>query len=210
MLRTLFLAAAVAASGSAAQAFAVFTDRAAWRAALPQADYIDVVREDFPRAIGSAETILFDSGIVSTMPGGPQWINDNSVSAPGQFLATLDSDGSDAAELVAWTFPAKVRGFAARWASAADAGGLTVTGNFDGGGSQTFDFTDALAPGDTSAFIGLVGGAEFRRIEFGTSGADSEYFGLDRLEFAQTPLPAGALLALTGVGAIAALRLRRG
>ncbi|MGF1500175.1 MAG: VPLPA-CTERM sorting domain-containing protein [Paracoccaceae bacterium] len=203
------LATAISTAAGAAP-FQVFTDRAAWEAAVGGAT---ITEDGFDNDIADADSITFDSGVVSTNSGGTRFLVDNMID-DGIYENAVDGDGAQASLLITWTFPEAIFAFGADWDDTTNAGILTVTGNFDGMGDETVNFGSVLGdPGE--GFLGIVGMGDFTQIAFGTALAtEGEIFDADNLVFAAAPdgvipLPAGLVLMLTGLGAFGALRATR-
>jgi len=193
-----------------AEAFTIYTDRTAWLTALGGAS---VTTDTFSTVKPNAQTITFDSGVTSTGNG----TGDGSNSVDGsRFFGTVDGQGDNpgAFDTITWSFPQAITAFGADWFNTASGDLLTLSGDFDGTGTQTVSFNTQLgSPGD--GFLGIIGNASFSSITFGTEGAAGqgglETFTADNLSFgtAATPIPTPALLpGLVGMG-IAAWRKRK-
>lgn len=169
---------------SSAQAYTLYTSRAAWQAAV-DAISGSVTTDTFSTNIPKAQTITLDSGIVSTNSFPPDisaidFPFDNNAVIAGQYL---NATGDTASATITWTFPGAVRAFGADFFRV-DAG-LTLTGNFDGTGNQTFGVGSKIGARD--GFFGVIGDIDFASIVFGNGGSSVDAFGIDNASFAVTP-----------------------
>ncbi len=205
---------AVFAVTASAHAFQIFTDRTAWENAVAASPLGGPIVDDpFDNPIATADSITFDSGVVST--GAPASANVNNRVIGGGYSGQVRGNfsGTNSADLfdtITWGFPMPIFAFGADWISTTSGSGLTVTGDFDGNGDATVSFFDELGDPGTG-FLGVVGDAVFGTITF--EGEDlidiSEGFVADNLSFAKVaavPEPAG--LALFGMG-LAGMAWRR-
>lgn len=178
-----------------AEAVMVYTNRADWEAAL--AGYT-IVTETFDNDVAQAESITFDSGVVST--GAPSTATARNFISFGSYQGYVDAGESDFFyDTISWTFPVAIIGFGMDLREATDGDILTIRGNFDGAGDQLINVLVALGPED--GFLGIIGTAPFTSILFSDAGAAvsvGEGFFVDGLAFAAVPEPAA--LALFGVG----------
>jgi len=176
-----------------AHAFAIYTDRAAWEAAVG-----GFITDHFDNPAANAASITFDTGIVSTHEdynhfGSANAFEDaNAIFAgTGRYQGRAMSNDKE----ITWVFPSPIAAFGADWISPASLGMLTVRGNFDGSGTMTVDFAQALQP-NTSGFLGIVGASPFDAIVFGTeSTAQNEAFAADDLSFSTQRIPEPATYA---------------
>lgn len=198
---------------SSAGAVTVFTDRTVWETALGGATTTD---DPFDNDIGfdtiPNASITFDSGVVSANSGGSPCCEDNSVH-DSLYVNAVDGGGNDASLNIVWTFPEDIFAFGADWFSTTTGGLLTVTGDFDGTGDQTVDFSAFLGFGGRVGFLGFIGLASFDLVTFETVSLEAtEAFRADNLSFASAtviPLPAGLPLLLTGLLALGLVGARR-
>jgi len=197
---------------SSANAYTIYTNRAAWEAAIPGSTFIT---DTFSNSIGSAQSITLDSGIVSTNsspPILPNAFNNNSVSIvnPGVYdNATQAGIGNSASNTITWTLPFSVFAFGADFISA-NLDRLTLTGNFDGTGGETIVVYNTI--GGPDGFLGIVGQVEFSSVVLGNNSTDVDSFRIDNASFAvAVPEPTTILLILIGAfGLCSTKRVRRG
>lgn len=216
-----FLAPAPAAG------FEIYTSRAAWEAAL--ADYT-ITTDGFDNQIYSTDptdpSITFDSGVVSA--GSIPNTGSGNFALLGYYVAAVEGEETDFTSwmfpTITWTFPTPVIGFAADWliaindGPAAFDGNVTVTGDFDGTGDETFNLSNRIpatnpfgwisTPGK---FLGIIGESLFTSITFDeTVLRGYEQFGANNLYFAApTAVPEPGTLALFGAGLAGLGLLRR-
>ncbi|GEA27622.1 hypothetical protein MiAbW_02189 [Microcystis aeruginosa NIES-4325] len=180
-LATVFTTTLVLSSVSSAEAFTTFTNRTAWQAAVDAIAGSVTTTDTFTNNIASAQTITLDSGIVSANSSPPAVaFGDNSVSG-GFFNNATDGDAGNASATITWTFPSPVFAFGADFTSA-NAGGLNLTGNFDGTGNQTLLVNDSI--GGENGFLGIIGNANFSSIVFGNNITTTDTFFIDSASFA--------------------------
>ncbi|GBF79655.1 PEP-CTERM sorting domain-containing protein [Aphanothece sacrum] len=190
---------------SSASAFTVYTDRAAWEAAIASSippGWNTILTDTFSNDIASAQSITLDSGIVSTNSGPitlPNSFNNNSVSGGVYNNATQAGNGT-ASNTITWVFPSlKTWAFGADFISVND-GGLTLTGNFDGTGDQTLSVFAEIGGG--TGFLGIVGMTKFDSVVFGNNSDIVDGFGIDNASHTVpeplTMLGAGAAFAFGG------------
>jgi hypothetical protein len=196
---------------SSANAFTIYTNRAAWEAAIPGST---IITDTFSNSIASAQSITLDSGIVSTNsipPTLPNSFNNNSVSIvnPGVYdNATQAGTGNSASNMITWVFPsAHVFAFGADFISA-NVDSLTLIGNFDGTGDQTILVNNTIGGG--TGFLGVVGMAKFSSVIFGNNLTVVDSFSIDNASFAVLEPSTVALVLMGGVGLLSRKRVKRG
>jgi len=187
--------------------FDIYTDRTAWETALAG---FAIVEDGFDNNIASAQSIVFDSGVVSTGSIAPTNPSINVVSG-GSYNSNNDPDGSGGFPLTTWTFPDQIFAFGMDFIDAASNFGITVSGDFDGSGIVSFDIRSQLGrPGD--GFLGIIGAGLFDQIMFTPTPNEynsNEGYSIDNLAFVSpiaVPVPAGIWLMLTGLGALGVMR----
>ena len=187
----------------------VFTDRTAWEAAAGGT----FTNDAFSTAMANADLITFDSGVVSEgVPSGQPVFN---RIAGGSFDGFIDPDlgNANGFSSITWTFPFAITAFGADWTSTNTAEGLTFTGDF-GMGSETISLPSFLgSPGN--GFLGIVAGATFDVITFGTVGpaggtATGEQWQVDDLSFSiSVPEPTTLSLFAIGLAGLGFMMRRR-
>jgi hypothetical protein len=197
------------------QAFTLYTDRAAWEAAVGH-----FITETFDTNIANDPVITFGNGTRSTginpFSTGITIFMTNRVQN-GSYWGRVDSSkdfpkkDEKRFEEIRWLFPTPVFAFGADWLQAANGSGLTLSGNFDSLGVETISFFEELGfPGD--GFLGIVGTAPFSELVFReenpvVSGVGDEFFYADNLSIAAVPEPTTiAGLVAAGAGMIAMRR----
>lgn len=171
-------------SSTPAQAFTIYTDRAAWESAVGS-----FTTETFDKDIPNADVITFGNGVVSKGVGG---IELNEVFF-GLYVGDLDTsdDFPPLFNEIRWTLPSPVVAFGADWFSTATGSGLTISGDFDGTGLQTLSFASVLGEPGTG-FLGILGTAPFTEIIFREErpidrGIGDEVFLVDNFSLAAAP-----------------------
>lgn len=176
------IAAAVVlmAGVSQAEAASIFTDRAAWEAAVA-----GFTTETFDTSMASANVLVLNSDITSTtdVVTKPNGLNEVGF---GAYRGRLGGSGSHPNNIT-WDFGSSVVGFFADFGSL-NSNGLTVTGDFDGTGDQTFSI--ATTVGGVSGGFGLLGTATFSTFDWG-SNDPSEFFTVDNFSYSSVLAPGG-------------------
>jgi hypothetical protein len=195
---------------TSANAYTIYTTRAAWEAAIPGST---IITDTFSNDISSAQSITLDSGIVSTNsipPTLPNSFQNNSVFG-GVFNDATQAGTGTASNTITWAFPGPVFAFGADFFST-NVDRLTLTGNFDGTGDQTFVVNNTM--GGPDGFLGLVGLAQFNSVVFGNNSTTVDAFSIDNASFAtqgQVPEPGTVFLILAGwLGLLSTKRLKLG
>lgn len=212
----------VLTASNPADAFTLYTDRAAWNAAVAGNT---VTTETFNTSVpATTQPVTFDNGVVSTNSDRrfiTQVVVGTFFGVPlSQFSGGASTTNTLTPNKIRWQFPAAVVTFGADWfRTVGDINAVTVNGNFDGSGLQTASFNTALgAPG--TGFLGIVGNAPFSQIVFRTEDINGSNavrgFDVDNLSLAIAPTtpPAAAVpepmtmsgLAIAGAGLAAARR----
>ncbi|MFM7394031.1 MAG: hypothetical protein ACKO22_06635 [Cyanobium sp.] len=183
-------AASLACQVAPVQAFTVYTNRAAWEAALSGAT---ITTDTFSNTISSAQSITLDSGIVSTnsVPAIlPNSFDNNSVNIvnPGVYdNATQAGTGNSASNTISKVFPTSVIGFGADFINT-NTDRLTLNGDFDGTGIETILVNNTI--GGSDGFLGVVGMADFSSIFFSNNTTVVDAFSIDNASFASRSIPA--------------------
>lgn len=202
------------ATQRASAGLVVFTDRAAFEAAVGS-----FVTEDF-NALADADfsTGLNSAGQVDVLIAGAPGANGirngatSGLSIDGSpfFRGETDTSPPDVG-FPSLSFRSPVIGFGADFVGTLTAGLLTLTI-----GADTVEFDDFLT-GDGDGFLGFVADAPFHKARFRQEDpSNNEQFGLDNLSFAPVvaAVPEPSTLALSGTAALlglaCALRCRRG
>ena len=178
--------------GSSQAGIITYDNRADWQAALSSS----IVVDSFSNAIAEANTITFDSGVVSALVGGNPCCGDNSVSG-GHLNMAVDGDGSVGALFNDWLFPHSIYAFGFDVVGVGAITGVQVTID-DGSGASSYSL-NAVA-GGTNGFVGFVSDSgTFDEIRFSSvSNSNLDIYDVDNLAF--TPAP--ATLALFGLGLV--------
>jgi hypothetical protein len=199
------------AAGPAHALLMVYTDRAAWQAALGGT----LVVEDF-NALPQASLVpgLNTVGKLDIELTGAVTVN-RIIDASGllasdgsqYFHGGLDFVGVEPTSLIT-LLPGLVRGFGADWTSTVTGGGLLLRA-----GGETVRFGDYLPGAMGNGFLGIIADVAFARIELDTVTGAAEQFGVDNVAFGEggpflmIAEPATLALMLPGV---VALRRRGG
>lgn len=197
---------ALAAPGSA---YTVYTNRAAWEAALSGRS---IVTDTFSNQINSAQSITLDSGIVSTNSGPislPNMFNNNSVGVvnAGVYDNAVQAGSGTASNTISWLFPNAVTAFGADFIGAGT-NRLSLSGDFDGTGLQSLIVNTTISGSD--GFLGVIGTTSFTSIILGNSSTQVDGFSIDNASFAPVPGPLPLLGASLAYGWSRRLRQRNG
>ncbi|WP_013325153.1 PEP-CTERM sorting domain-containing protein [Gloeothece verrucosa] len=182
---------------ASAQAFTVYTDRAAWQAAVDAFAGSVTTTDTFSNNIPKAQSITLDSGITSTNSLPPdvlEIIFNNNAVEDGVYLNATAIASNTASESITWTFPTSVFAFGADFFDT-NAGRLTLSGDFDGTGVQTLLVNNTIGARD--GFLGVIGTSSFNSVVFSSNSTFVDGFEIDNASFASVPEPT----TLLGVGA---------
>ncbi len=162
------------------QAFVVYTDRLAWEAAV--ASSAIRVTDAFLVDIPSAQSITFDSGIISTNsapPTLPDANNSNSVSS-GRYRNGVG--GATSSSVVSWTFPvANVMAVGADWFGVGF-DRLALVGDFGSENIQHILVHNTI--GSDVGFLGVVSSGFFSSIALSNSSGFPDNFSIENIYFA--------------------------
>jgi hypothetical protein len=198
---------ALTAPGSA---YTVYTNRAAWEAALSGRS---IVTDTFSNQINSAQSITLDSGIVSTnsgpadLPNPPFYNNSVGVVTAGAYDNAVQAGSGTASNTISWLFPNAVTAFGADFIGAGT-NRLSLSGDFDGTGLQSLIVNSTL--GKSDGFLGVIGTTSFTSIILGNSLTQVDSFSIDNASFAPVPGPLPLLGASLAYGWSRRLRQRNG
>jgi hypothetical protein len=190
---SIVVSALAASTSTASAATIVFTDRAAWEA-----------------AVGTFETETFDGVAAGALPTTPTTVGLLTVTADfggaivGAGDLNLRSNLFGVNELLVG-FPLPVLAFGADFLNIIDASGVQVSVAGD-----VFQLHDHIA--GASGFFGVISTSQFSSVLFsqGNLGGANEVIDLDDVSFSSVPEPATMTLVGLGFGAVAARRrLRR-
>lgn len=185
----------------------VFTDLAAWQAAVAAVPMSNTRIEDFesatvgPLVPGTNDIGRFNVTIDNNDEGDVRIRNSGSVNGTREFRGDLDNDGT---MMLQFSFPI-LFGFAGDWDSTTSGDSLTMTINGD-----EIRFEDFLS-GDGDGFLGVIDLDGFSQIDFGRLSETSvgEAFSLDNARLARVPetgaswmLLGFSLVALSGLSAV--------
>lgn len=212
------VAAVIALVPAIATAATIFTDRDAWQASAPGAMLV----ETFENNIGTADSIMFDSGIIATKstPGVPATLNRVNGGDYDGFVVRDDF------RTITWTLPQPVTAFGADFSGGgSNFASLFVTAQFTDSPAETFSIADAL--GNAAGFLGFSGSQTVSSLLFttdagvvffpGAAPAGGQLFSVDNVALASAPpiapvpLPATLplMLGLLGIGGAFGWRHRR-
>ena len=201
-------AVALGALSTPAQAYSVFTNLAAWQAALGGAS---ITTDPFSTTIPSAQSITLASGIISTNSGPitlPNSFDNNSVGVvnAGRYDNAVQAGAmATASNSITWAFPAPVVAFAADFIGAST-NRLSLGGDFDGTGLQTLIVNTTL--GGQDGFLGVIGTVPFSSITFGNPQTQVDSFSITNAYFATVPGPLPVLGVFAACGWSRRLRRR--
>jgi hypothetical protein len=198
---------ALASLSAPAQAYSIYTGLAAWQSALSS---YSISTDSFSNTIPSAQIITLDSGIISTNSGPitlPNAFNNNSVNVvtPGAFDNAVQAGSGTASNTITWSFPTPMIAFGADFLSAS-AGRLSLSGDFDGLGLQTWVVNDTI--GGPAGFLGVIGSVPFSSVTFGNATTTVDGFAIDQAYLAPVPGPLPFLGASAAFGWSRRLRRR--
>ncbi len=174
----------LAAAGNT-YAYQLFYDRVSWETAVTE----DLISDNFVNSISPADSITFDSGVISSRSRSR---DSNYVGSSSEaYLGSITSSST-----LTWVFPWKISAFGFDMISYNP--GSLISGNFDGQGNVSF--IPAVGNNIFNGFVGIIGASRFDTIVFsGPNRADS--FVVDNLSFSKAPaIPEPATLLLMGLG----------
>ncbi|MEQ8385867.1 MAG: hypothetical protein RH949_26265 [Coleofasciculus sp. A1-SPW-01] len=149
-----------------ARAFTIFTDRSAWENSVSNIKMDNFDTEIPLRSKDFISTITLDSGIKSTSEGLDEVVhrvNQNPDDRGYRGYVGLEKS-------IQWDFPEPIFGFGGYFSSTTSGSGLAVSGNFDGKGFETVNFSeyqgiqtiDNLSAG--LGFLGIIGSQQFSQV----------------------------------------------
>jgi hypothetical protein len=202
-LRNALIATLLGATQAFAASVMVYTDRAAWEAAVSTPP----VYEGFDTPIPQSDSITF-ACCVASEGLVPNATSLNYVDA-GSWHGLTRPTGNlllPGYESIIWTFPHPVTAVAGDWSSIGLNHELTITATFDGITDTSFTVRDEL--GASGGFLGIVGTGAFTTVTLWQPAAAplNEGFEIDNLRFtAVVPEPETttlliALTLLAGIG----------
>lgn len=158
----------------------VFTDRAAWEAAVSGS----VTTETFDTDMADAGSLAFGTGVQSDAnePLGASLIHNVSG---GAFSARIrNASGTNGYRSIDWTLPAATNAFGCDFTSISSSRGVDISADFDGSGVQAFDLFAHFGNGSSGGFFGIVSDGSFASVRLSASGTgDNDFFGADDLSF---------------------------
>ena len=175
-------------------ALAIFTDRTAWENAVSGT----ITTDTFSNNISQADSIILDTGIVSSL-SGTQFIGSSSNSVDsGVFVGFVNQTGCCNLEWD-WSTLGGVSAIGGDFFFLNVPNGLTVTGDFDGTGDQTISVASTV--GTENGFFGLIGASVFDTVIWssndGSGTGSGEFYQVDNFSFA---VPEPSILTLLGIG----------
>ena len=153
---------------------------------------------------------MLSTGTTSTNSGPailPNSFDNNSVNVvtPGSYDNAVQAGAGSASNTIDWTFPEPMMAFGADFLKAS-MGRLSLSGNFDGTGTQTLLVNDTMMGPD--GFLGVIGTAPFSGVTFGNSSTTVDGFAIDNAYYAPVPGPLPLLGASAALGWSRRLRRR--
>jgi hypothetical protein len=187
-----------------------FSDRDAFESALGSAT---VTEDSFDNNIPNAQSITFDSGVVSQNTSNLSSL-ENLVSE-GRYRNGLSRSNPYASETNTWTFPSEIMGVGF---DVNDAGPQGVQVTIDEGfGPQTFLLSTLIGGPNgwgPKGFVGFVSSNSFLKITFSAVSDGGDVYFFDNLVFAsaevsEVPLPAAFPLFVAGLACFGGLSWKR-
>jgi len=169
-----------------ANAYLITYDEAAWNTAVTG----NITTDNFINHIVPDDTIVFDSGVVSTRSNSSYT---NYVSGFNQWYLGTVGHGST----LTWTFPWEVTAFSFDVSSLN--AGTTISGDFDGNGLEFFDPAAQNSTNIYNGFVGVIGTSSFDTFVF-TGSSLTDTFMVDNLAFNKTSIPEPSTVILMTLG----------
>ncbi|WP_198263759.1 PEP-CTERM sorting domain-containing protein [sulfur-oxidizing endosymbiont of Gigantopelta aegis] len=167
-------------------AYQIFYDRTNWENAIVGS----LKTDNFDNKINNADSITFDSGVVSTSLKSSEY---NRILSSGSYFGSVTSTST-----LTWVFPWEILAFGFDIISINS--GSQISGNFDGLGNEIFNPANDNISNQYNGFIGVIGNDTFDTIVFSGAG-NRDSFSINNLSFSKAPtIPEPATLLLMGLG----------
>ena len=189
-----------------ANAFTVFTDRTSWENAVES-----FYTETFSNDVAQAGQIILDSGIMSELQDTPLG-KSNHVSG-GLFTGFVNQTGQHDI-LWSWDYSSigPISSFGGDFLRLNPPTGLTVSGDFNGTGSQTISVAATVNNGN--GFFGIIGTNTFDTLLWssmdGSGSISGELFQIDNFSYdGETPVPEPSTVILLSLGLVICAGVRK-